>query len=564
MNVTQAFKEIIDLSTMLGVNQFRIRAYSNALKIIEGMGGVTDVKQVRSKKGFGDSICTAIEQILGTGTCDKLEELRAKAPPASVAELQKIPGVGPKGALKLYRDHKVERLTDLDGLIKRGEPAVQKYKEGVTFALTARERTPIGHVLPLVTPVLERVKDVTLVQAAEFAGSLRRKQETIRDIDILVCPLKWEEEALKIIRTALVEIVVSELGGGNVEAEGERKLRFRTGEGLQIDFLFVPESEWGASLQYFTGSKEHNVELRRRAIDMGLKLNEKGLFDKREVTVASLSEADIYSALGVPILPPELRQDGTEVGKSAPENLIVLSDLTGTLHNHTDWSDGRSTAMEMVSAAVDRGHKYIAITDHTKALAIGNGLDEKRWLKQKEAIESARLWAEGLFPGLIKIYHSAEMDVLQDGSCDYPLELIEQMDFVLLALHRQPQRDITERFLKAISYLRENGIDKTIILAHPTGRQFGKSEIPDINWGEFFNMLAVHNVALEINSMPKRLDLPDALCRLARDNFGLKFSISTDSHHESHLDFVELGVNVARRAWLNKEDVINTREDPFA
>lgn len=563
MNIAEAFREIIDLSTMLGVNQFRIRAYSNALKVIEGMGGISSVSDVKKKKGFGESICTAIEQIFATGTCDKLEDLRATAPPKSVMELTGIPGVGPKTALGLWRKYGCTGLGDLEMLISRGEPGVQQYKKGVQFAQSSRERTPIGFVLPAVTPILERLKRSEWVYMAHFAGSLRRKQETIRDVDFLVIPEQYNETVLAQLRTEIFEILRDELGECEVEAEGERKVRARDQNGLQIDFLFVPDYEQGAALQYFTGSKEHNVELRKRAIDKGLKLNEKGLFNGDGKVVAGSSEHDIYAHLGVPTLPPELRQDGTEVGKSAPQNLITLPDLTGTLHNHTVWSDGRADVADMVQAAYQRGHKYIAITDHTKAVAIANGLNEERWLAQKEEVD--RFKASVGLSSFIKVYHSAEMDVLQDGTCDYPLELIEQMDFVLLALHRQPQRDPIKRFVKAMGYLRDNlKGDKTIILAHPTGRQFGKSGIPDINWGELFNQCAIHNVVLEINSTPSRLDLPDALCGLAKKNFGLKFSISSDSHAPEHLNFLELGINVARRAWLERDDVINTREDPFA
>lgn len=567
--VFKVFQEIIDLQTILGENQFRIRAYSNALKVMKGIGTITDVSQVQSIKGFGDRICTAVEQVLSTGTCDKLDELRKKAPPATVAQFQKIPGVGPKGALRLFQDYAVATLEELDSLIETGAIGVQKYKNGVKFALRASERTPIGFVLPRVTPVLERIKQLTLVDEAEFAGSLRRRKETIRDIDILVSVnhYSFALDVLK-LRRDVVEAVQMEVGEVEVEAQGERKLRCRDLTGLQIDVLFVPSLEYGAALQYFTGSKEHNIELRKRAIDRGWKLNEKGLFDgDGGDAIASTTEHGIYSALGIPMLPPELRQDGTEVGKSAPKNLIQLSDLTGTLHNHTDWSDGRASIGAMTSAAALRGHKYIAITDHTKAMAIARGLSEQKWLAQRERVESVRaqMRMEDTRQHKIEIYHSAEMDVLQDGTCDYPLDLIREMDFILLALHRQPQKDICQRFTVAVDFLRNSlGFDKTIILAHPTGRQFGKSEIPDLLWNNFFAVMKACDVVLEINSMPSRLDLPDYLCKMAKERHGLKFSISTDSHDVSHFDFLEFGINVARRGWLEKDDVINTREKLFA
>ena len=557
-NLLDAFEEIVGCYDFKG-DYFRKRSYEKALRILRGLGDVKDIKEVQGVAGFGPSTIHDITQILSTGTCDRLDELRRECPPKSVSELTKIPGVGPKTATKIWKDHGVKNLQELKAKLDSGEIVEPKWKSGIDFALTSAARTPIGFVLPLVQPILDKIRNLKVIVGfpdnqheeqirAEFAGSLRRKQETIGDVDILVrVPEMTNEANFSQLKTDIKAI----LGDAVIDAEGDRKIRSRV-NGLQIDILFVPDYEYGAALQYFTGSKEHNVVLRTMAKQRDLLLNEKGLFKGLEC-IASETEKDIYKALNVPFLPPELRQDGSEIGKTAPE-LIKTEDIKGLLHNHTDWSDGSASIEETIQAARQRGLKYIAITDHSKAMAICNGLIRERIQQQIEKIKKLREKYTD-----IQILISSEMDVLSAGECDHDDDIIMEFDFVLLALHRNPRVNIADRFITAIEHLRDIGYTKPIILAHPSGRQFGKGPIGETDWDKLFQVCKEKSVILEINSLPERLDLDYSLCKKAKKK-GIKFSISTDSHAIDNMDLVEYGINVARRAALSKEEVINTKD----
>jgi len=558
-NLFEAFEEIVALYDFKD-DYFRKRSYEKALRTLRGIGNIQSINDVQGISGFGPSTITDITQILNTGTCDRLEKLRKECPPKSVNDFTKIPGVGPKTAIKIWENYKVANLQELKAKIDSGEIIDAKLKEGVEFAINSSARTPIGFVLPLVEPILKQIRKIFVIVGlpgnqheeqiqAEFAGSLRRKQETIGDVDILI-RVPEMTNATNILQ--LKKSVKEALGDAVIDAEGDRKIRSRA-NGLQIDILFVPDYEYGAALQYFTGSKEHNIVLRRIAISKGLLLNEKGLF-KGDNSIAGETEEGIYHALGVPYLPPELRQDGSEIGKVAPK-LIEVEDIRGSLHNHTTWTDGNGTLEEMVNAARQRGLKYFAITDHSKAMAITGGLNREKILEQMKEIKRLREKYQD-----IHILISSEMDVLGAGECDHDDDVIIMFDFVLLACHRQPGVNVANRFITAIKHIREDlKYEKPIILAHPSGRQFGKREIASTNWDELFDVCAKYDVVLEINSLPERLDLDYSLCKQAKAK-GIKFSISTDSHAVSNMDLMFLGVGVARRAWMTKDDVINTKE----
>lgn len=532
---------------------FRALNYSRAAKALSGRP-VTSVKDLNGMKGIGPSTRKDVAEILKKGTCERLEKLRKNGPPATVAQFQRIPGIGPKKAQEIWEDHEVATLEDLkkgieDGTIPRGD-----LLEGIEFAMRAVERRRLSKVLPEVQPLLDNIRDLPLVLSANFAGSLRRKQDTIRDVDILV---EVDEEITEEEHAELQEQVTKILGDAKIEAIGDRKIRAIGDDGLQVDVLFVPTDEYGAALQYFTGSKEHNISLRRMAKEQGLTLNEKGLWDEEGEQIAGVTEESIYKTLGVPMLVPELRQSGQEIGKEQPD-LIGYKDLQGTLHNHTSvdsgGSDGRSSLTEMIKDAELRGHKFIAITDHSQELGkLVHGLTPKRWEHQRQKIEMLRNQYK------IRILHSLEMDVLLDGTCDFPDEVIKEFDFVLLACHRKPRQDVAPRFITAIEHIRRNlYITKPIILAHPSGRQFSKGPIAETDWDELFRVCAANGVALEINSMPDRLDLDYLLCQKAR-RVGCRFCINADAHHIRHQNNLELGINVARRSWLTKEDVLNTQ-----
>lgn len=542
------FEEFAGCYTFLN-DTWRARACKKVATILAGIPtDITKESDIKGIKGIGAGSAGKIKEFLETGKCEKLIELRKRCPPRSIDEFMRIPGVGPKTAQSLWKTHKVATLRELKELVDDGTIKDSKLKEGIDFALNATERRPIGMVLPVVVPFLEAIRGTEGVVQAEFAGSLRRRKDTIRDVDFLV--------GVESITAEIQGRIRKVFAGAVIDAEGDRKIRARL-DGVQIDVLFVPIEQYGAALQYFTGSKEHNVELRKLAKAKGWLLNEKGLFDAETgAVIAQKTEQEICAALGVPFLPPELRQTGEEIGRSCPPDLITIDKITGLLHGHTTASDGSDTLEEAIEHAIANKHRYIGITDHTKSLVIANGLNEEQWLQQDQQIEEARK----KYGDQIVILHSAEMDVLSDGSCDLSDQIIGKMDFVLLALHRQPTNNVATRFTKAIEHIREIGYTKRIILAHPSGRQFGKSPVADTDWNALFEVCAKHDVVLEIDSLPQRLDLEYTLCRLAKSK-GCKFSISTDTHALDHTDCLELGINVARRAWLVVDDIINTRQE---
>lgn len=544
--LVEMFRDLASCYTYLG-DPWRSKAYEKVAMILEGLPrDITNVNDVNGIAGIGASSLSKISEFINTGKCRDLIDVRKKCPPKSVDDFTKIPGVGPKTAVKLWKTHNVTTLAELKAKVDSGEIKDSKLKEGIEFVLSHSGRTPIGVILPVVLPILEKIRNVPGVLRAEFAGSLRRRKETIGDVDFLV--------SVEEITTTIHNAVKAVFGvAATVDAEGDKKIRARVA-GIQMDVLFVPKNEYGAALQYFTGSKEHNVELRKMAKARGWLLNEKGLFDEDGKVLAQENEEDIYSVLGVPFLPPELREEGNDVGRTAPQ-LIEVGDVKGLLHNHTKWSDGTDSIEQLIQAAIRKGYKYIGITDHTESLIIAKGMLPTQWEEQLVAVTELAV----KYKDKIQVLISAEMDVLGEGECDYSDELIRQMDYVTLALHRQPTVDVATRFITAIEHIRSIGYTKPIILAHPSGRQFGKTDCAKTDWNALFDVCMKHDVTLEINSLPERLDLEFGLCKQAKAK-GLKFSISTDSHHHSHFDYVELGVDVARKAWMTKEDVINTVE----
>jgi len=543
--LVEMFRDLASCYTYLG-DAWRSKAYEKVAMILEGLPkDITSIDDVKGIAGIGASSLGKISEFLSTNRCSDLIKVRQQCPPKSVDDFTKIPGVGPKTAVKLWKTYNITTLAELKAKLDDGTIKDAKLKEGVEFALNSSERTPIGMILPIALPILDKIRNVDGVLRAEFAGSLRRKKETIRDVDFIV--------SVEDITTEVHDAVKAVFGTATVDAEGDKKIRARVA-GIQMDVLFVPKKEYGAALQYFTGSKEHNVELRKIAKARGLLLNEKGLFDASGKVLAQENEEDIYTVLGVPFLPPELRQDGNEVGKIAPQ-LIEPADIRGLLHNHTKWSDGTDEIEQLILAAIRKGYKYIGITDHTESLIIAKGMLPTRWEEQLVAVVKL---AEK-YKDKIQVLISAEMDVLGEGECDYEDDIIQRMDYVTLALHRQPTVNVATRFITAIEHIRSIGYTKPIILAHPSGRQFGKTDCAQTDWNALFDVCVKYNVVLEINSLPERLDLEFSLCKQAKAK-GLKFSIATDSHHHSHFDYVPLGVSVARSAWLTKDDVINTQE----
>ena len=561
-SIADAFDQIADILDFQGANPFRVRAYRNSARtirdypeplenlVVEGSKRLTEIE------GIGDDLAQKIVTLVGTGELPMLVELKSQVP-ESVLALMRIPGLGPKKAKALYDNLAIKTLADLKaaceaGQVRKlkgfGEKTEQLILQGMTLAETAGQRMYWAEADQIVREVREHLKGCKSIQELEFAGSYRRGKETIGDLDILVVAKKPDEPMDRL--AAFPETA-------EVIARGDTKMSVRTHAGLQIDLRVVPAESFGAALQYFTGSKEHNVTMRGLAKDKGFKVNEYGVFrvkkDKEEY-VCGRSEKEVYAALGLPVFPPELRENRREFDWAAegklPE-LIELSDLRGDLHMHTTETDGGATLEEMVEAARKRGLKYVAITDHSKRVTMANGLDGKRLRHQWKQIDK-------LQDKLGKDFHvlkGIECDILESGELDLPDDVLAEADWVVCSVHygqKQPREKITERIVGALA---NPNVD---CIAHPTGRLIGRRDPYEVDIEAVFAAAKQHRKLLELNANPMRLDLNDVLCAAAKTH-GIPIVISSDAHSTDGLDVLRYGILQARRAGLTKQDVANTR-----
>lgn len=555
--IAKLFEEIADLLEIKEENPFRIRAYRRAAMNLEGL--TEDLEEVaaggrlRALPGIGADLAQKIQEYLETGKLADLEELR-KEVPRGVVGLLAVPGVGPKTAKRLFEELKI---TDLDGLEAaardgkiRALPGMQAKSEvnilrGIEFLRRGQGRTPLGVALPLALEVVGRLAALKEVKELCPAGSLRRRKETVGDIDILVvatnpAPVMETFTGLEIVQDVL--------------ARGKTKSSIMSREGIQVDVRVVEAGSYGAALAYFTGSKAHNIRLRDMAVRRGLKINEYGVFrEKDEKRLGGKQEEEIYGVLDLPFIPPELREDAGEVEAAQKEelpHLIELTDIRGDLHAHSTWSDGHHSIREMAEAANERGYEYLLITDHSKGLGMAGGLTEDELAKQAEEIESVQVELEGL-----RILRGSEVDIRSDGTMDFPDEILAELDLVVASIHsgfRQPREKMTERIVRAVS---NPHVD---ILAHPTGRLLGEREAYEVDLEAVLRACVEHRTAVEINSYPLRLDLSDIWSRRAHE-LGVMLVISTDSHATDQLGNVEYGLSVARRGWVESAQVLNTR-----
>jgi len=556
LELSRMFDQIARMLKIKGENPFKIRAYEKVALVLENLpidietiyqqGGLNNIP------GVGTGIAKKIEEFLTTGELEYYEKLKETIP-SGVIELLNISEVGPKTAKLLYEELGVDNIEKLEKAIRQhqikdlpgmGEKSEDNILRGIELCKRRKERVLLGTALPLAEEIVESLCQLKETDKINFAGSLRRKKETIGDIDILVTSQKPE----KIMKTFTSLPQVRE-----ILAEGPTKSSVITKDDIHIDVRVVEPISFGAALQYFTGSKAHNIKLRELAIKRGLKINEYGVFDSETgQRIAGEEEEEVYKILDLAFIPPELREDRGEI-EAAQENklteLIKYSQIRGDLHLHTKWSDGAHTIRQMAEAAKKRGYKYIAITDHSQSLKFAGGLIEERLKEQIELIQKLNQELKDF-----TILSGIEVDIKSDGSLDFSDEILSKLDVVIAAIHsgfKQESKIITGRIIKAMQNKLVN------IIAHPTGRLIGYRESYQVDINKIMNVAAETGTILEINAYPERLDLNDVYCRMAKDK-GVQLAIETDAHSIDGLEFMNLGVDVARRGWLEEKDIINT------
>ncbi|MGE0757350.1 MAG: DNA polymerase/3'-5' exonuclease PolX [Pirellulaceae bacterium] len=560
-----AFEEMGDILEFQGANPFRVRAYRNAARtlrdypesipaiVAEGTRPLTDIE------GIGKDLADKITTLVRTGELPPLNELRSQVP-ESVLHIMRIPGIGPKKAAALHRELKVQTLEQLRAACEAGAVRVLKgfgakteelILKGIHIAATAQLRlywSDADHVAGALRAYLGKCD---AIQQLEVAGSYRRGRETVGDLDLLV--VSPEPDRVMDHFGQFPELAT-------VLARGETKMSIRTHRGLQVDLRVVAAESFGAALQYFTGSKDHNVILRGLARQRGLKINEYGVFrlvEGREEYVAGATEEDVYTTLGLPLFPPELREARREfewAAAGALPELVDVGDLRGDLHMHTQASDGHGSLEEMAEAAFERGLKYIAITDHSQRVSMARGLNPARLLEQWRQIDDLN---ERL-AGRILVLKGIECDILEKGGMDLPDDVLAQADWVLASVHygqKQPRQQITDRILGAL----ENPYVSAI--AHPTGRLINQREPYDVDLDAVLAAAKRHCKVLELNANPARLDLNDVHCAAAK-SLGVPIVINTDAHSTDGLDCLRYGVIQARRGGLTRHDVANARTWP--
>jgi DNA polymerase (family 10) len=555
-DVAQLLNEIADLLDLQGV-AFKPVAYRRAARNIEDMDQpVADVVAkgaLRDIPGVGDAIAKKVEEYVQTGKLPYLEKLRSEVP-LGLIELLKVPDIGPKTAIVLHRDLGITNLQELREAAENhrlrghkgfGEKTEEKILQGINMLQAKGERMLLGDALPIAEGIVEYLRANASVEKISIGGSLRRGKETIGDIDILV----GDNNPARVMDSFTGHPFVQ-----TVLMKGPTKSSVLLQKGIQVDIRAVETGSWGAALQYFTGSKEHNVATRKIGVDMGLKLNEYGLFERDSGRkVAGATEEEVYRALGLTYIEPELREDGGEIEAAREGRLpriLEHSSIRGDFHMHTDWSDGGNRIEDMAARAVSKNYEFIGITDHSQSLKIAGGLTPDRLRKQIDAVRKA----EDALGGRIRLLSGTEADIKADGSLDFPRPLLKDLDLVIASVHsrfKMPKDEMTKRVVAAI----ESGYMD--ILGHPTGRLIGRRNPYEIDMEKVLDAAAESRVAMELNSWKDRLDLADGHCRMAKAA-RVKVAIGTDAHHVDELDFMRLGVITARRGWLEAGDVLNT------
>jgi len=562
-SIAQLFSETADLLEISAGDPFRIRSYRRAAEAVESstvqlseIAG--DIKKLLEIPGIGKGMAANIQEIEKAGTLPLREELLTKYKPGML-DLLKLPGMGPKSVLLFWEALQIASISDLEAAIaagkleslpRMGAKQIEKLKKGIEEHKKNSGRFLIDDAEEAAEKLIDYLRKFDGIETITPAGSLRRGRETVGDLDILATGPACAEDKV----AAAVEYTAAYPPIADLLAKGQNKVSFRLRSGLQVDVRLLPIGSYGAALQYFSGSKMHNVAVRQRALKRGYTLSEYALARVEDGSfIAGATEEEIYAALGLDWIPPELRENNGEIEAAEQHRLPALieqHDIRGDVHMHTDATDGKNTIREMAEAAAARGYEYIAITDHSKNLAMTFGLDDERALEHMQRIREANDAMEGR----IRILTGIEVDILSDGQLDLSDEVLAQMDVVIASVHSlfsQPEEQMTDRVLRAL----EN--PNTRILGHPTGRLLLRREAYKLNLPQILRRAAELGVAVEHNAYPDRLDLCDRDLRLAKE-LGCKISINTDSHHTSHMEKMSYGVRQLRRAWLTKQDVLNT------
>lgn len=561
--IADLFEEIADMLAIRGDNVHRIAAYRRAAESIRGLSRdikvIADEGGLTSIPGIGATLAEKIEEILETGELAFYNKLAEEIPPPLV-ELLRVEGLGPKRIKTVYEELGISsidalqeaveggKLRALSGFGKKTEANILKSLEAL--ARHGDDRTLLGAAWPVAQEIVEALRQLSEVTRVEVGGSLRRGRETIGDLDLLAASDRSEAVMDAFVNLQQVESVV---------VRGPSKTTVQLHNGYQVDLRVLPPERWGTALSYFTGSKEHNVRLRELALKRGLSLNEhafRPIVDGEPTgdgEILCAEEEEVYRVLDLPYIPPRLRENHGEIEAAQKDELPHLLDrdhIMGDLHMHSTWSDGKLSIVDMAREARRRGHRYVAITDHSVSLGIANGLSVERLLDQAEEIREANR----VLGGSIAILHGTEMEIRADGSLDFPDDILEQLDFVIASLHvslSQPREQVTARALNAI---KNPHVD---MLAHPTGRLLPDREGADLDIERVLSAAKETDTILEINANPQRLDLRDTHVRRAVE-LGVKVAVNTDAHRAHELDYLHYGIAVAQRGWLPSENVVNT------
>jgi DNA polymerase (family 10) len=553
--VEALLQEYADLIAIRGGEAFKARAYEKAARAVGGHPedvSKLDAKGLREIPNVGRSVADKIMEYLRTGRMSVVEEARASVP-AGVRELITIPGLGPRKALILYEELEVasvdqlldaihkERLRDLKGF---GERTESNLLHGISVLQRAGEgRILVSAAMDVAEQLVAELSDIRGCVRCSYAGSLRRMKETIGDVDILVAAHR---------SAPFMDALTALPHTAEVIAHGEKKTSVRTTTGLQVDLRVLPPASWGAGLQYFTGSKAHNIRTRAIAVRRGLKLSEYGLFDAESgESITSETEEEIYARLGLPWIPPTLREDRGEIAAGLHgelPDLLTEKDIRGDLHTHTDFTDGLAPLEDMVAAAAARGYAYYAVTDHAPDLYM------QRMTKEKILAQRERVRALDGTHHAMRLLHGTELNIGPDGTLDWPDDFLAEFDICVASVHshfNQSRQELTRRLVRAC----EN--PHVAVIGHPTTRRIGKRPGIDADFDAVFTACARTGTALEINAHPERLDLCDEDILRAK-RYGVKFAVNSDAHAITHLPYMRYGVATAQRGWLTKEDVINT------
>ncbi|MHC1585712.1 MAG: DNA polymerase/3'-5' exonuclease PolX [Candidatus Syntropharchaeia archaeon] len=563
LDIARIFDEIADMLEIKGENPFRIRAYRRAARTIETLaqdlktiaerGGVSELKKI---PGVGEGIAKKIVEIVKTGDCKKHRELKDELPPG-LLELLSIPRVGPKTIAKLYEElgiDSIEKLEDaarshrLESIPGLGRKVEENILKGIEQYRRYKGRVLLSKALPYAESIVKELEKLDAVEKITIAGSLRRMRDTIGDVDILVVSKRPKE---------VMDAFTNLEGVEDVVAKGETKSSIVL-KGIDVDLRVVDAKSFGAAVHYFTGSKQHNIRIRELGMKNGLKINEYGIF-RGDERIGGENEEDVFKSVGLPFIPPELREDRGEI-EAAKENrlpeLVELKEIKGDLHVHTNWSDGKNSIEEMAKTAISMGYEYIAIADHSPAVGVTGGMDEKKIKKRQKEIEklNEKFEEKGIN---FRVLSSVEVDIRSDFTLDFPDEILKELDVVVGAVHSKFSQDRNTMTKRIVTAMENENVD---IIAHPTGRLLGKRDPYEVDMERLMEVARDTGTILELNSFPDRLDLNDIHCRMAKD-YRVLIAISTDAHDAMQMEDVRrYGIAIARRGWLETKDVVNTRE----